>query len=59
MTGGKLLSEDEEDLTNLYPDPVELADDHDADDWCCERDGRMRSFAAPDDTVETIPYEDD
>lgn len=41
------------------PAAGELADDHDADDWSRDRDGRMADHAAPDDAVATVPWEDD
>lgn len=45
------------DLRDLFPPPDQLADSRDQLDWNRQRDGRMRDFAADDDTVQTEPFD--
>lgn len=40
------------------PDPYSLADEHDDRDWDVALHGRMRDHAAPDDAVQTIPWQE-
>ena len=39
------------------PPHDQLADDQDELGWDREKHGRMRDHAAPDDAVETVPYD--
>ncbi len=41
------------------PNPYKLADDQDELNWERRTEGKMADAAAPDDSVETVPYEAD